>query len=96
MLKLYESYLDNRVQRVVINGYTCDQRSNLSGVAQGSVSRPLLFVGCINDVVEGINRNIRLFADDSSLYLTIDCPHETAVCLNNDPLYLTLVYCLIR
>ena len=52
------------------------------------VSQPkvisLLFIIFINDIVTDIQSTIKLFADDTSLYLIIDDPNETADSLNND------------
>ena len=84
LLKWFESYLNNRTQRVVINGQTSSSRTVSAGVPQGSVLGPLLFMIYINDIVENIDSNIRLFADDTSLYVIVDDPVVTADCLNND------------
>ena len=84
LLDWFESYLENRLQCVVINGYTSDTRPVFAGVPQGSVLGPLLFIVYINDITEDINSNIRLFADDTSLYIIIDDPIENAACLNDD------------
>ena len=45
-----------------------------AGVPQGPILEPLLFVTCINDVVDDIRANINLFADDKSLSMTIVDP----------------------
>ena len=42
----------------------------------GSILGPLHFLICINDIVLNINSAVRLFADDISLYLTVDDPTE--------------------
>ena len=38
----------------------------------------------INDIVEEINSSIRLFADDTSLYIVADDPLDSAIKLNAD------------
>jgi hypothetical protein len=47
------------------------KRTVESGVPQGSVLEPSLFLFYINDMPEGITSKVRLFADDTIAYLTI-------------------------
>ena len=65
------SFLQNRRQRVLLNGVFSDWSKVQSGVPQGTVLGPLLFLIYINDICEGLSSNIRLFADDCLLYRTI-------------------------
>ena len=65
------SFLSDRSQCVVLDGEKSDACPVLSGVPQGSVLGPCLFLMYINDMPETINSNIRLFADDTIMYLTI-------------------------
>ena len=72
-------------QRVVINGSNSNWLPRRAGVPQSSILGPLLFIIFINDIVNEINAEIKLFADDTSLYLIVDNPSDTAFLLNQDP-----------
>ena len=50
----------------------------------GSILGPLLFLVYINDIVRDIGSNIRLFADDTSLFIIVDNPVTAADSLNTD------------
>jgi ABC-type antimicrobial peptide transport system ATPase subunit len=53
-------------------------------VSQGSIIEPLFFKICINDIAIDIQSTIKLFADDTSLFLIIDNPQTTTDILNRD------------
>ena len=63
-----EQWLTNRRQRVVVDGEVSSWKSVLSGVPQGSVLGPILFLVYINDLEEGVTGNILKFADDTKLF----------------------------
>jgi hypothetical protein len=64
------NFLSNRKQTVVVEGETSDYINVESGIPQGSVLGPSLFL-YINDMPENIKSTVRLFADDTIVYLTI-------------------------
>ena len=78
------NYLTDRMQRVVINGYTSEFKLVEAGVPQGSILGPLLFLIYINDIVRELDCNVRLFADDTSLYIVVENPVTAANLLNNN------------
>ena len=84
LLQWFRNYLKNRKQRVVINGVSSSWSEIKAGVPQGSILGPLLFLIYINDIVNDIQTNIRLFADDTSLYIIVENPISSADFLNND------------
>ena len=65
------SFLSGRTQRVVLEGEESGSCPVMSGVPQGSVLGPCLFLLYINDMPDTIQSNIRLFADDTIMYLTV-------------------------
>ena len=84
LLPWFENYLTNRKQSVLIAGDKSDQRLIEAGVPQGSVLGPTLFLVYINDLVQNIESTVELFADDTSLYLCLEDPHQRAHTLNLD------------
>ena len=84
LLKWFSNYLLNRKQRVVIPGASSDWSSVTAGVPQGFILGPLLFFIFINDIVVDLDTNVRLFADDTSLYIIVDTPVNAALKLNSD------------
>ena len=83
-LKLLKNYLSNREQRVVLNGMHSDWGPVKSGVPQGSVLGPLLFLVYINDLERGIKSKVKFFADDTSLFSIVKDPIISAEELNHD------------
>ena len=84
VLKWFSSYLTNRRQRVVNNGQTSEWTFVKAGVPQGSILGPLLFLIYINDIVTELHASVRLFADDTSLYIIVENPITAAFTLSHD------------
>ena len=81
--KWISSFLQDRLQRVVVGGEHSEWSRVVSGVPQGTVLGPLLFLLYINDLPENLSSTCRLFADDCVVYKTIISP-ENALTLQND------------
>ena len=74
LLNVFQDYLKNRNHRVVLNGFQADYSTIESGVPQGSVLGPLLFLIYINDLEKNIKSNITFFADDTMLFSIVKDP----------------------
>ena len=74
-----KDFLTSRTQQVVLDGATSSTADVLSGVPQGTVLGPLLFLSFINDMPEVTSSDIRLFADDSLLYRRIISSRDTSI-----------------
>ena len=85
LLRFLISYLKNRKQQVVIGNATSQPCSVISGVPQGSIIGPILFVLFINDISDNLSTgtDIALYADDTKIWREIHAnnDHET---LQND------------
>lgn len=85
------SFLTNRSQYTVINNHPSTVTKVTSGVPQGSVLGPLLFLVFINDLPVGISSSIRLFADDCVLYRRVSTTNDQS--LLQDDLNLIQSWC---
>ena len=80
----FKSYLTDRFQKVVIKGQFSKLVNLLAGVPQGSILGPLLFLIYIDDIIDDIEIDILLFADDTSLLETISNPLLSFEKINRD------------
>ena len=70
-LNRIENFLTNRTQKVVVDGSSSQSARVRSGVPQGTVLGPLLFLTHINDLPSTVSSQVCLFADDCVLYRPI-------------------------
>ena len=84
LLSLLENYLENCKQRVALNGQTSEWKKINSGVPQGLVLGPLLFLIYINDLPNGITSICKIFAADTSLFSKVLDVNESTKQLNFD------------
>ena len=72
VLNWVRDFLSNRKQRVIINGASSQDADVTSGIPQGSVLGPLLFVSYINDQPHDLKTTAKMFADNTKLYSRSD------------------------
>ena len=70
-LSWIRAFLGYRSQTVVFEGEESGSVPVTSGVHQGSVLGPILFLVYINDLPEELSAKVRLFADDTAVYLSV-------------------------
>ena len=84
LLPWFSNYLSNHFQRVILPGGVSTLSRVQAGVPQGSILGPLLFLVYINDIVDEIQANINLFADDTSLLMVLVDPDQVGRVLQSD------------
>ena len=84
LLSLIQNFLKNRKQRTVLNGQASNWGDILAGVPQGSILGPLFFLVYINDLTENLKCNVKLFADDTSLFTVVQDSNTAASDMNHD------------
>ena len=70
------AFLRNRRQRVVVNGEKSAWTNVISGIPQGTVLGPILFVLYINDLPENVKSDLFMFADDTKVSRVIKGPND--------------------
>ena len=86
-LNIITEFLTDRTQRVCVDGELSDVRNVISGVPQGSVLGPLLFIIYTSDMWLGLENKLVAYADDATLAACIDSPNlrsHVADSLNRD------------
>ena len=84
LLSLIQSFLKDRKQRTVLNGQNSDWGDISAGVPQGSILGPLFFLVYINDLAADVRCNVKLFADDTSLFTVVEDSNTAASDMNHD------------
>ena len=88
-LKFIKNYLSDREQCVVIGNAKSEIKPVLSGVPQGSILGPILFVLFLNDLPQGLSAdtNLALYADDTKIWRAIKSENDHEL-LQKDITYL--------
>ena len=84
LLYLLKDFLKYWKQRVILNGQNSSWKGITSGVPQGSILGPLLFLIYINDLLDGLSSNCKLCADDTSLFSVVHDVTISSSELNSD------------
>lgn len=92
LLRWFQSYISYRNQTVVCNGYSSDAFHATSGIPQGSILGPLLFIIYVNDIGNCFrNSKFLMYADDLKIYISIKTINDCA--LLQDDLHRLSAYC---
>ena len=83
LIDIIANFLNFRKQRVVLNGQYSSWTSIKAGVHQGSILGPLLLLIYINNLPDDLATNVKLFADDTSLFSVVHNMIMSTINLNN-------------
>ena len=83
LLDWFKEYFHDRTQRVDLQG-DFQTGSVEAGVRQRLVVGPLLFLNYVNDIVDIVMSNIKVYADDVTLFITVDDPTNSNCIINDD------------
>ena len=84
LLRLINSFLSERLERVVLNVQASEWRKVLAGVPQGSYLGPIFILIFINEIPTNLECNVKIFADDASLLSLVCEPNESSAKLGRD------------
>ena len=84
LINLFKDYLQACQQSVVLNGFSSSWEVIKSGVPQGSVLGPLLFLIYINDLSDGLSSTCNIFSNDTSLFSFVHDKYVPRDEFNND------------
>ena len=81
--KLFQSFLNDKQQRVVLDGQHSNWAPVLADFLQGMILGPLLLLVYINDLIDNLESPVKLFADDISLFSTVSDSSKSNQLLND-------------
>ena len=79
LLSWISDFLSNRKQQVVVRRTYSEWSNVISGVPQGSVLGPLLFILYVNDLPDSIQSFMGIFADDTKIYRPITSSNDVGI-----------------
>ena len=81
---VYFSFLSERLQRMVLNSQASEWWKVLAGVPQDSILGPLLLLIFTNNIPANLECNVKIFADDTSLFSLVRDPNKSSAKLSRD------------
>ena len=80
-MKFLQNYLAHRKQKVILDNISSNILDVKSGVPQGSILGPLLFIIFINDIYDCIDPNTKIsqYADDTKIWRQIHSEHDCEI-----------------